>query len=214
MTIYRSIVHPTTGKSPTELLFNRKMRGKLYLNWLKCTQISDRDPSCMQTDTRRGAQESEVSVGDTVAYSWDKTVLHHIQRNTTQNHQQDRKQSGRRIANKSTICEKHHLCQEIRRKWTETRNISRKGGNTRSRGHRYQRGNRSARAPTHATDIQSPQTERDCHTNTGSHAKQAGGCKVYPEIELGSPVWQTGFSIAMLRGDFWHSDAEKRTGSV
>ena len=29
LTSYRSIAHPTTGKSPAELLFGRKMRGKL-----------------------------------------------------------------------------------------------------------------------------------------------------------------------------------------
>ncbi|KAK2174101.1 hypothetical protein NP493_829g01024 [Ridgeia piscesae] len=46
LTSYRSIEHPTTGKSPAELLFGRKMRGKLpemTMNHVSDVAVRDRD---------------------------------------------------------------------------------------------------------------------------------------------------------------------------
>lgn len=80
VTVYRSINHATTGKSPAELLFNRKIRGKLpeLIEMHTDQEVCDRDTeqkakSKLYADTRRGAQQSEVSVGDTVLLRQDKT---------------------------------------------------------------------------------------------------------------------------------------------
>ena len=78
--VCRSIIHPTTGKSPAELLFNRMERGKLPdLTEVHTDQeVCDCDTelkakSKLYADTHRRAQLSEVSVGDTVLLSQDKT---------------------------------------------------------------------------------------------------------------------------------------------
>ena len=80
VTVYRSITHPSTGKSPAELLFNRKIRGKLpeLLEANTDLEVCDRDTeqkakSKLYADTRRGAQQSEAGVGDTVLLRQDKT---------------------------------------------------------------------------------------------------------------------------------------------
>ena len=79
VTVYRSIIHPTTGKSPAELLFNQK-RGKLpeLIEVHTDQEVCDHDTeqkakSKLYADTCRGAQLSEVSVGDTVLLRQDKT---------------------------------------------------------------------------------------------------------------------------------------------
>lgn len=45
VTVYRSIEHPMTGKSPAELLFNRKIQGKLpnLSEACKDQEVCDRD---------------------------------------------------------------------------------------------------------------------------------------------------------------------------
>lgn len=80
VTVYRSITHPSTNKSPAELLFNRKIRGKLpeLLEANTDLEVCDRDneqkaKSKLYADTRRGAQQSEIGVGDTVLLRQDKT---------------------------------------------------------------------------------------------------------------------------------------------
>ena len=67
VTVYRSITHPSTGKSPAELLFNRKIRGKLpeLLEANTDLEVCDRDTeqkakSKLYADTRRGAQQSHA----------------------------------------------------------------------------------------------------------------------------------------------------------
>lgn len=80
VTVYRGITHTTTGKSPAELLFNRKIRGKLpeLIETHTDQEVCDRDSeqkakSKVYADTTRGARHSEVSVGDTVLVRQDKT---------------------------------------------------------------------------------------------------------------------------------------------
>ena len=70
---YRSLPHPTTGVSPAELLFGRKIRTKLpELSDVHVEQgVRDRDSeqkskSKMYADTERGARYSEVLPGDHV----------------------------------------------------------------------------------------------------------------------------------------------------
>ncbi|CAL9687298.1 unnamed protein product [Knipowitschia caucasica] len=80
VTVYRSIEHPITGKSPAELLFNRKMRGKLPdICEMKTSALDVRDRDAEQkgkakiyADERRGAQYSKVDIGDTVLVQQDK----------------------------------------------------------------------------------------------------------------------------------------------
>ncbi|KAK2171025.1 hypothetical protein NP493_1110g00029 [Ridgeia piscesae] len=77
---HRSIEHPTTGKSPAELLFARKMRGKLpdmTTNYVPGVAVGDRDAeqkgkAKMYADARRGAQYSNINVGDRVLVRQDK----------------------------------------------------------------------------------------------------------------------------------------------
>ena len=80
VTVYRSIEHATTGKSPAELLFNRKIRGKLpdlYGSHTASLEVRDRDAeqkgkAKLYADERRGARYSQVDVGDTVLIQQDK----------------------------------------------------------------------------------------------------------------------------------------------
>ena len=77
---YRSVAHTTTGRSPAELLFNRKLRTKIPENSSLQPfdqDVRDRDSeqkakSKMYADLRRGAQPSEVEVGDHVLLKQDK----------------------------------------------------------------------------------------------------------------------------------------------
>ena len=77
---YRSVAHTTTGRSPAELLFNRKLRTKIPENSSLQPfdqDVQDRDSeqkakSKMYADLRRGAQPSEVEVGDHVLLKQDK----------------------------------------------------------------------------------------------------------------------------------------------
>ncbi|KAJ8369419.1 hypothetical protein SKAU_G00094470 [Synaphobranchus kaupii] len=80
VTVYRSIDHATTGKSPAELLFNRKIRGKLpdISTAHADLEVRDRDAeqkgkSKIYADERRGAKYSDVDVGDTVLVKQEKT---------------------------------------------------------------------------------------------------------------------------------------------
>ncbi|KAJ8362198.1 hypothetical protein AAFF_G00390670 [Aldrovandia affinis] len=80
VTVYRSIDHATTGKSPAELLFNRKMRGKLpdISTAQADLEVRDRDAeqkgkSKIYADGRRGAKYSDVDIGDTVLVKQEKT---------------------------------------------------------------------------------------------------------------------------------------------
>lgn len=78
---YRSLSHSTTGRSPAELLFNRKMRGKipdLSADHMYDQEIRDRDAeqkarAKCYADMRRGARYSEIDVGDQVLVKQDKT---------------------------------------------------------------------------------------------------------------------------------------------
>ena len=80
LTSYRGIAHATTGKSPAELLFNRKMRNKspdIYTNPLLDKEVRDRDAeqkgkAKSYADARRGAIHSAVSVGDKVLVRQEK----------------------------------------------------------------------------------------------------------------------------------------------
>lgn len=81
VTVYRGvIVHNTTGKSPAELLFKRKMRGKLpeLTSVDKDLEVHDHDAEKkgkykLYADEHRKADFSNVAVGDRVLISQDKT---------------------------------------------------------------------------------------------------------------------------------------------
>ena len=80
VTIYRSIDHSTTGKSPAELLFKRKIRGKLpdITTPQRDLEVRDTDAerkgkSKLYTDNKNRAKPSDVSVGDQVLLKQDKT---------------------------------------------------------------------------------------------------------------------------------------------
>ena len=74
VTKYRSIDHTTTGKSPAELLFNRKMRRKLPELHADChldLQTRDRDAEVKAktksyADKAANAKPSDIAVGDQV----------------------------------------------------------------------------------------------------------------------------------------------------
>ena len=74
VTKYRSIDHTTTGKSPAELLFNRKMRGKLPELHADCRldlETRDRDAEVKAktktyADKAANAKPSDITVGDQV----------------------------------------------------------------------------------------------------------------------------------------------------
>ena len=86
---YRSLPRPSTGRSPAELLFRLKLRGKIpetsfILNDVETdTNIYDRDvrdrdaeqrtKSKIYTDHRRGAKPSEIAIGDQVLVQQEKT---------------------------------------------------------------------------------------------------------------------------------------------
>lgn len=76
---YRALPHPTTGVSPAELLFGRKIRTKLpELSDVHVEQgVRDRDneqksKSKIYADSRRGARYSEVLPGDQVLVQQEK----------------------------------------------------------------------------------------------------------------------------------------------
>jgi len=77
---YRTIEHPSTGKSPAELLFNRKLRGKLPIfcadncvNLEACDKDAEyKGKSKLYADVRRNAKYSEVEVGDQVLVKQEK----------------------------------------------------------------------------------------------------------------------------------------------
>ena len=81
LTAYRSIPHGTTGRSPAELLFNRKFRGKipdLSIDHAFDHELHDRDAEQKAktkdyADTQRRASHSNVEAGDEVLVKQDKT---------------------------------------------------------------------------------------------------------------------------------------------
>uniref|UniRef100_A0AAV2MLX7 Gypsy retrotransposon integrase-like protein 1 n=1 Tax=Knipowitschia caucasica TaxID=637954 RepID=A0AAV2MLX7_KNICA len=85
VTVYRSIEHSTTGRSPAELLFNRKLRGKLPDISTPRIDIEARDTDAENkgkyaeyADQRRGAKPSPVQVGDEVLLKQDKVKAIHV----------------------------------------------------------------------------------------------------------------------------------------
>lgn len=77
---YRGLEHATTGKSPAELNYNRKFKGKLpdfKMDIREDIETRDRDAEMKAkaksyADERRGAQYSSVEVGDQVLVRQDK----------------------------------------------------------------------------------------------------------------------------------------------
>jgi len=80
VTKYRCIDHATTGKSPAELLFNRKMRGKLpelHADYRSDLETRDRDAEVKAktkayADRSMNAKPSEIQVGDQVLVRQEK----------------------------------------------------------------------------------------------------------------------------------------------
>ena len=81
LTAYRSIPHNTTGRSPAELLFNRKVKGKitdLSIDHAYDHEVHDRDAeqkakSKAYADIHRRASPSSIELGDEVLVQQDKT---------------------------------------------------------------------------------------------------------------------------------------------
>jgi hypothetical protein len=77
---YRTTEHATTGKTPAELLFGRKLRGKLpdlsarggYDLDVRDRDAEQKGRSKLYADERRGAKPSEVDVGDKILLKADK----------------------------------------------------------------------------------------------------------------------------------------------
>ena len=77
----RGIDHATTGRSPAELLFNRKIRGKLpelQSGSRSDLEVPDRDAEFKAktkayADERRKAKPSDIQVGDQVLVRQEKT---------------------------------------------------------------------------------------------------------------------------------------------
>ena len=77
---YCGLLHSTTGKSPAELNYNRKFRGKLpefTLEYCGDLDMRNKDAelkglSKMQADERRGARYTNVDVGDEMLVRQDK----------------------------------------------------------------------------------------------------------------------------------------------
>ena len=80
VTKYRGIDHATTGKSPAELLFNRKIKGKLpelHADYRPDLEIRDRDAEVKaktkaHADKFMNARLSDVQVGDEVLVRQEK----------------------------------------------------------------------------------------------------------------------------------------------
>ena len=81
LTAYRSNPHNTTGRSPAELLFNRKFKGKisdLSIDHAYAHEVHDRDAeqkakSKTYADIHRSASPSSPELGDEVLVQQDKT---------------------------------------------------------------------------------------------------------------------------------------------
>ena len=81
LTAYRSIPHGTTGRSPAELLFNRKIRRKIpdlsidhaYNHELHNCDAEQKAKTKDYVDTQRRASHSNVEAGDEVLVKQDKT---------------------------------------------------------------------------------------------------------------------------------------------
>ena len=81
LTAYRSIPHNTTGRSPAELLFNRKVKGRipdLSTDHAYDHEVHDRDAeqkakSKAYADIHRRASPSSIELGDEVLVQQDKT---------------------------------------------------------------------------------------------------------------------------------------------
>ena len=81
LTAYRSIPHNTTGRIPAELLFNRKVKGKitdLSIDHAYDHEVHDRDAeqkakSKAYADIHRRASPSSIELGDEVLVQQDKT---------------------------------------------------------------------------------------------------------------------------------------------
>ena len=72
---YRSTPHTTTGVSPAELLFGRKMQTKLpeLREEVIASEVRDRDSGMkakakVYADKKRNAKESDISPGDKVVW--------------------------------------------------------------------------------------------------------------------------------------------------
>ena len=81
LTAYRSIPHNTTGRSPAELLFNRKVKGKIpdlsivhaYDHEVHDRNAEQKAKSKAYADIHRRASPSSIELGDEVLDQQDKT---------------------------------------------------------------------------------------------------------------------------------------------
>ena len=80
---YRAKPHPSTGKSPAEMLFGRKVRTKIPEFTLRSVEndqdVRDRDSeekgkAKLYADSRRNARESDIQVGDSVLLKCDRVT--------------------------------------------------------------------------------------------------------------------------------------------
>ncbi|KAJ8352968.1 hypothetical protein AAFF_G00126820 [Aldrovandia affinis] len=134
----RSIDHAMTGKSPAELLFNRKMRGKLpdVTEPRTDTEVRDRDSerkgkSKLYTDERRRARHSDVEVSDTVLVRQDKVdkftttfnATPHKVVSKTGSHVIVESPAGARYERNSTFVKKYQTNQERNKGQNETHGV-------------------------------------------------------------------------------------------
>ena len=123
LTAYRSIPHSTTGRSPAELLFNRKVRGKipdLRIDHVYDQEVHDHDAEQKAktkdyADTQRRASHSSVEIGDEVLVQQGKTNKLSTAFNPTpfQGCQQERKQPRDRKPNREAVFQKHKPCETV-----------------------------------------------------------------------------------------------------
>ena len=81
LTAFRSIPHNTTGRTPAELLFNRKVKGKipvLSIDHAYDLGVHDRDAeqkakSKAYADIHSGGSPSSIELGDDVLVQQDRT---------------------------------------------------------------------------------------------------------------------------------------------
>lgn len=78
--MYRTTLHSTTGESPAELMFRRKLRTRIHgmEDFLVDREMHDRDIEAKErgkryADQKRGARESDMKAGDTVLRKQDRT---------------------------------------------------------------------------------------------------------------------------------------------
>lgn len=120
VTVYRSIQHATTGKSPAELLFQRKIRGKLPDITAPHSDLEARDKDAEQkgkakiyADHRRGAKTSDIEVGDQVLVRQDKTDKFTTTFHSTPHKVVHKEGNSVVVQSPTGVRTEYNICQEV-----------------------------------------------------------------------------------------------------